>query len=835
MTTGAEAWFDLTVGGRPDDLFAVVGFSGDEAISALYRYDVTLCAEDPDIDTAGLVGKAARLRFSTFGQVRTVHGVLAEAGYVGEVEGAGSIYRVQLVPRLWRLTLTRQNRVRGAAESQSVVDLLEDDLKASGLLDDEAAADGGSGADYALDLHGSFWQRRHTVQRDETDLAFLSRHLEAQGIFYFFDERQGKDVAVFADHGEAFPDVAAASTLSYRPADGMVHDAPSLRAFEAEARTLPKAVILTDFNYRLPHVTMRAEAVVDADGIGTVVRYGDHFRTPEEGAGLARVRADAIVCRRLLVEGSTDCVGLGAGRRFRVDGHPMRLYDGLRVVAERVAHAGWDPRFGVPAPDGAPPAGDAPGYTNRFEGLDAARPYRPEERTPTPVMTGVTHAWIDAAGDGRRAELDEEGRYVVRLGFDVSDAADGAASRPMRMMQPYGGSSQGMHFPLLKGTEVLLSSVDGHPDRPLILGAVPNPAQPSPVSGATQTKNRLRTTSGIQLEMEDGAVAAGEESVAASLAQQQGESVDDDDVLSSSTTWAKLSLDDYDGESGSGTDAYLRLGSADSASESAYVADISAAVGDDWRGDGMLSFTDGNETRVAEGSRADSVGGDAWRVVDGDVTDSIAGSRTTTIGYGDSSDPGGDTLSIGGDSDVVVGGDFTDSVGGDRTRTVDGSASLSIGSGGDGITYTIDGNASFVVEGKKTVTSGKKFTKNIYGESATSHGTDVSFYQLWDYDYYLGASLALFADIEISFFPVFLGMYSTTNIGLDIQVVAGAEIHIFALNIVSKSAHLKAVVGDKTEMGVVKAPTHLVKTRYFGIEVAENSLLMKAKSAIVKG
>ncbi len=32
-----------------------------------------------------------------------------------------------------------------------------------------------------------------------------------------------------------------------------------------------------------------------------------------------------------------------------------------------------------------------------------------------------------------------------------------------------------MHFPLLKGTEVVLSCVNGDIDRPIIVGAVPNP------------------------------------------------------------------------------------------------------------------------------------------------------------------------------------------------------------------------------------------------------------------------------------------------------------------------------------------------------------------------
>lgn len=828
MTSGAQTWFDLTIDGRPNDMFAVVGFSGEEAISALYRFDVTLCADGPDIDADRLIGQTARLRFSTFGQTRVVHGVIAEAAYVEEQEGAGSIYCVALVPRLWRLMQTCQNRVLGAAESRSVADLLEDDLKAAGLLDDEAAtaAEAGSGADYGLDLRGSFWQRRHTVQYGETDLAFLSRHLEAQGIFYLFDERNDKDVAVFADHGEAFPDVADAASLSYRPADGMVHDAPSLRRFEATARPVPQKVVLKDYNYRLPHVTMQAEAVVDPDGVGTVVRYGDHFRTPEEGAALARVKADAFACRRLLVEGSSDCVGLAAGRRFRLHDHPSRLYDGRRFLVERVVHEGWDPRFGVAPSDGTVPVGDAPGYTNRFEGLDATRAYRPEERTPRPVMNGVTHARIDAAGDGRRAELDDQGRYAVRLGFDLSGAADGAASRPMRMMQPYGGSSQGMHFPLLKGTEVLLSSVDGHPDRPLILGAVPNPAQPSPVTNATATRNRLRTTSDILLELEDGAASADDETGTARLAQQQGVGGDDDDdALTSSTTWAKLSLTDYGGDSG--TDAYLRLGSADSDSESDYVADISAAAGDDWSADGMLAFVSGTATRVTEGDRADSIGGDSVRVVDGDETDSIAGSRTTSVGYGDSGD---DTRSVAGDRNLVLAGDLSTTVSGDWTVSVDGDSTISVGPDADVISHAVGGDLDITVDGKYTMSASGKFSRKLYGDAATTHGSAVGMLDFSHYITHTGATFQLYGDIEVELYPEGLGH---TSVSLDIQGIFGLGAQIYLLKVVTGT--YKDFIGEKVERGVFKASENALKMKYANISYAEDSLLVKAYTAIFKG
>ena len=64
------------------------------------------------------------------------------------------------------------------------------------------------------------------------------------------------------------------------------------------------------------------------------------------------------------------------------------------------------------------------------------------------------------------AQLDEHGRYKVRILFDESQRRAGQNSAWVRMAQPHGGEPEGWHFPLRSGTEVRLSFVGGDPDRP---------------------------------------------------------------------------------------------------------------------------------------------------------------------------------------------------------------------------------------------------------------------------------------------------------------------------------------------------------------------------------
>ena len=71
------------------------------------------------------------------------------------------------------------------------------------------------------------------------------------------------------------------------------------------------------------------------------------------------------------------------------------------------------------------------------------------------------------------------------------------------MLQNHVGENYGTHFPLRAGAEVLVGFVGGDPDRPAIVGAVPNPLKPSPVTAKDASAHRMSTASGIKFEIVD--------------------------------------------------------------------------------------------------------------------------------------------------------------------------------------------------------------------------------------------------------------------------------------------------------------------------------------------
>jgi type VI secretion system secreted protein VgrG len=138
--------------------------------------------------------------------------------------------------------------------------------------------------------------------------------------------------------------------------------------------------------------------------------------------------------------------------------------------------------------------------------MDANVPFRPPRATPKPRISGVLSGVVQApaASQGDAAFIDERGRYIVQMHFDRMPQSGPRASLPIRMAQPHAGAHSGIHFPLRPGTEVLVAFVGGDPDRPVIVGAVHHAAMANPVTRADATRNRIRTASGIVIEINDG-------------------------------------------------------------------------------------------------------------------------------------------------------------------------------------------------------------------------------------------------------------------------------------------------------------------------------------------
>jgi hypothetical protein len=148
-------------------------------------------------------------------------------------------------------------------------------------------------------------------------------------------------------------------------------------------------------------------------------------------------------------------------------------------------------------------------YKNTFHMIPSKTQYRPLVTLDRNRIDGTIRASIDATGSGKYAELDEHGRYKVEIPFDEKRRQEGKASAWLRMSQPHAGEKEGMHFPLHKGTEVLVSFLNGDPNRPIIVNAIPNADTKNVVFDKNQSMHVISTRGDNYFEMEDKEKALG--------------------------------------------------------------------------------------------------------------------------------------------------------------------------------------------------------------------------------------------------------------------------------------------------------------------------------------
>ena len=492
--------FEFSCSAFDKDTFEVIAFSGTEEISRPYRFEIDLLAGHPDIDMQRLLFSTATLTLEKGDHIRSIHGVVAQCRLTDALPNQRFCYHVQLVPRLWLLSLSRQNQIY---QKLSVPDIIAQEIKADTAKDaTKDAAAGLVGDDFEMRLTSNYFIREYTVQYKESDLDFISRLMEHEGIFYFFEQIDEREKMIISDNNVHFANLTEADTLAYRPGSGLSRaEDEAVLVFHCVLRRIPRKLILKDYNYRKPTVVLQGEAEIDSKAHGVVCNYGDHFKTQEEGSALARVRAQEMSCGKQVCEGRSNSIRLSAGWRFNLEEHFRDAFN-AEYLLTKVVHEGRQPLEGTA---GLTQVGrQATDYGNTFTCLSAEVEYRPTRRTPKPSFPGLMNAHVDAANLDERAEIDGQGRYKLIMPFDLSGAEAAKASRYVRRSQPYGGGAEGMHFPLLKGTEVICDFINGDPDRPIIVGVVPNPEKKSVVTAENYTRNVIRTPSGVLFEINDG-------------------------------------------------------------------------------------------------------------------------------------------------------------------------------------------------------------------------------------------------------------------------------------------------------------------------------------------
>ena len=474
--------------------FTVVKFKGTECLSTIYRFSITLISEKANLDLDSILQNPAEFTIKRDDGDIPFKGILSSFEQMHQAAGI-VFYRAELVPKLWWTTLTHCNQIFLNENAQGFIDGV---LQKGGLK---------QGLNFDFKLQSSYPSWEYICQYNESHFNFVSRWMERYGMYYYFEQTDQGEKMIITDTHISHSPMSEGTSLSYSPPSNLdfTKREEIVKNFMLKQQPLPKKVLLKDYNYQKPSLEMTSEAEVSPHGMGEIYLYAEHFLTPSDGDKLAKIRAQEYICREKVFHGVSTVPYVRTGYVFELKDHYRQDFNQHYLTTE-VTHEGSQEAYlvsglGLHLSEGE----DRLYYRNTFTCIPAATQFRAERKSFKPKFTGSMNAKVDASGSGKYAELDSQGRYKVILPFDESGRHNGKATTWLRMAQPYGGSDHGMHFPLHKGTEVLLTCIDGDPDRPIIQAAVPNPETPSLVTDSSQTKCMITTGGQNHIHMEDQA------------------------------------------------------------------------------------------------------------------------------------------------------------------------------------------------------------------------------------------------------------------------------------------------------------------------------------------
>ena len=460
------------------DELLLAGFSGSEGISTPFRFDLSLMAtRDTTIDAKKLVGQAMTVTITDAigGDARYINGVVSTFAQTGS-DTTFVWYRAQIVPGLALLTRRADIRI---FQQKSVTDVIEAVLKEGGI-------------DYKLNTTGTYQPLEYCVQYRETDFAFVSRLMEAHGIFYFFTHTDSKHTLVLADSSSAHQPCAGSDTTRFHSTKSGSSDEDTVSAWELQHEFRTGKYTLTDYNMETPSTSLTVSEP-------TTVKLGDNdkyevydfpgaYGKKSDGDTLVRVRMQDQEARTVVASGSGSCRAFTSGYRFTLGEHPQSANNGQYVLTV-VSHSASNGSF-VSANEGP-----APHYWNTFTCIPFATPFRPERVTPRPMAYGLQSAVV-VGSSGEEIWVDKYGRVKVQFFWDRQGKKNEQSSCWVRVAQPWAGKNWGFVAWPRMGQEVLVAFESGDPDRPIIVGSLYNAEQMPPYAlPANQTQTGIKSRS----------------------------------------------------------------------------------------------------------------------------------------------------------------------------------------------------------------------------------------------------------------------------------------------------------------------------------------------------
>lgn len=508
------------------NIFTLDSMDGVEGISTLFNFTLVAHTHNSEIDCKSLLGTEAVVMLKLDTSTRYFSGIIGaiEQGESREASNGDFyiFYEIQLRPKMWLLDFTKDHRI---FQNEYTLDIIIQILKENGVTSIEnRVSPVGRGI------------RSYCVQYGESCFHFISRLMEEEGISYYFTYSENEHLLVLMDRNNTDQPVYENLQIS----KSVLNRTPTMNqitSFSSQYQITASQYKAVDYNYMTPSLPLRSH--VNGIGAGGLIyEYPAKFDDLQTGDFLASCRMNELEWPQNIVSGKSTAPLLGAATTFVLSNHltsninniyfvyevkhqitRFPVYDLLDGIDLENCHTTGRAQF-LKNPKESPLFLNL--YDNQFLAIPDQISFVSRRYTTKPRIHSNQTA-IVVGPPNEEIYCDNLGRIKIQFYWDVRGNFNTNSSCWVRVAQNWAGAGWGgLVLPRI-GMEVIVSFIDGDPDRPIVVGCVYNADnKPPSYVTANPTKSTFRTNSTRkagsynELSMDD---AVGNEAIAVTAAK----------------------------------------------------------------------------------------------------------------------------------------------------------------------------------------------------------------------------------------------------------------------------------------------------------------------------
>jgi type VI secretion system secreted protein VgrG len=475
------------------DVLLFSSMTASERVSQPFQLRVSALSENGTLDGKKILGQpvSIEVKLSGSGKVeRVFHGIVSDFTQSSYGERHHE-YELTVRPWFWFLSRTADCRIY---QNLTVREIFESLVKECGATD------------FRFDIAGSYKKLLYCVQYRETMFNFLSRLLEQEGIYYYFEHSDSEHTMVLVDDTAKLSAVDGYAKVPYYPPTEKesLRERDHLTSWTCVATVQPGGYATGDFDFKapkknlfktakkpLPHATANGEIFDYPAEVPAMKDDGaEALESAAEVDRIAKMRLAELQAAHEIAHGHGNALGLAAGRVFTLEKFP-RQDRNIKYAVIAADYTLTSESYESGSHQGAE-------FDISIEAIDARVAYRPPRVTPKPVVQGAQTA-IVVGKSGEEIDTDKWGRVKVQFPWDRKGKNNETSSCRLRVASSWAGQQWGaIHIPRI-GQEVVVSFLEGDPDRPLITGSVYNGQNMPPYTlpaNATQSGIKSRSSKG---------------------------------------------------------------------------------------------------------------------------------------------------------------------------------------------------------------------------------------------------------------------------------------------------------------------------------------------------